>query len=106
MYFRFSVSCLLSVPPEPAGTDPGRDSRHETSAESCFRRGARKHRDERCYGDPGQRTPEAKKGNELALKALSDQINPRVPVTVLIILEPLAPNLLGLGGGSKAFRDF
>jgi len=54
----------------------------------------------------GDWSPEAKKGNELALKALSDQINPRVPVTVLIILEPLAPNLLGLGGGSKAFRDF
>jgi hypothetical protein len=54
----------------------------------------------------GDWSPEAKKGNEMALKALSDQIQPKIPVTVLISLEPLAPNLLGLGGGSKAARDF
>src|SRR5947209_15721283 len=54
----------------------------------------------------GDWSPEAKAGYEMAAKALSDQIKPKVPVEVLVILTPLDPNLLGLGGGSKAFRDF
>jgi len=54
----------------------------------------------------GDWSPEAKASFEMAAQALSDQIKPKVPVTVLVILTPLDPNLLGLGGGSKAYRDF
>jgi hypothetical protein len=54
----------------------------------------------------GDWSPDAKKGWQLAAAAMSKQIQPKVPVTVTIILEPLEPNILGRGGGSKAFRDF
>src|ERR1044072_7428444 len=50
----------------------------------------------------GDWTPEAKKGWDIAIAALHAQITPKVPVNVVITLEPMEPNILGRGGATKS----
>ena len=50
----------------------------------------------------GEWSPEAKKGWDIAVAALNAQITPKVPVGIIVKLEPLEPNILGRGGATKS----
>src|SRR3954468_8882428 len=50
----------------------------------------------------GEWSPEAKKGWDLAIGALNAQISPKVPIAIIVKLEPLEPNILGRGGATKS----
>src|SRR5262245_35643420 len=56
-----------------------------------------------CEGDlVGDWTQDAKKGWDIAIGALNAQIKPKVPINVIIKLEPMEPNILGRGGATKS----
>lgn len=54
----------------------------------------------------GDFSPDALKGVDLALNALSAQIHPTVPVEVKIEMTQLDPRFLGRGGGAASVRNF
>jgi hypothetical protein len=50
----------------------------------------------------GDWTPEAKKSWDIAVGALNAQISPKVPINIIVKLEPMEPNILGRGGATKS----